>query len=190
MLNGCAQTQRSLQPNRSAQPSLRCPTTTYPCSAQPPSIPAVPNHHVSLQCPTAKSPCSAQPQVSLHCPTAKYSCSAQPLSILAVPHRKASLQCPTAEYPCSAQPPNIPAGPNRKVTLQQSIPAVAKRRVSLECPTAEYQYSCSACAVLQERHLRGGRETLHFLCNYGFRVGMLEVNSPHMLFSFFPPHNQ
>ena len=70
-------------------------------SDQPPSIPAVPNHHVSLQCPTAEYPCSAQP-----------------LSIPAVPNCKVSLQCPAAEYPCSVQPPDIPAGPNRKVSLQ------------------------------------------------------------------------
>ena len=29
--------------------------------------------------------------------------------------------------------------------------------------------------MLQGRQLREGRETLHFLCNNGFRVGMLEV---------------
>ena len=94
------------------------------------------NHQVSRQCPTTKYPCSAQPQ---------------------------TLQCPTAKYPCSAQ--------------LQSIPAVPNRRVSRECPTAEYQYSCSAFAVLQGRQLREGRETLHFLCNSGSRVGMLEVDN-------------
>ena len=31
--------------------------------------------------------------------------------------------------------------------------------------------------MLQGRQLRGARETLHFLCNHGFRVGMLEVNN-------------
>ena len=78
---------------------LQCPTTKYPCSAQPQSIPAVPKHQVSLQCPAAGYPCSAQPQ-----------------SIPAVPNRRVSLQCPTAEYPCSAQPPSIHAVPNRRVS--------------------------------------------------------------------------
>ena len=30
--------------------------------AQPPGIPAAPNHQVSLQCPTTKYPCNAQSQ--------------------------------------------------------------------------------------------------------------------------------
>ena len=132
-------------------------------SDQPPSIPAVPNHPVSLQCPTTMYPCSAQP-----------------LSILAVPNRKVSLQCPTAMYHCSAQLQSIRAVSNHQISLQgptESIPAVPKRRVPLECPTAKYQCSCSEFAVLQGRELRGGRETLHFLCNDSFRVVMLEVNN-------------
>ena len=80
---------------------LQCPTTEYPCSAQPQSIPAMPSRRVSLQCP-----------------------SAQPQSMPAVPNRRVSLQCPTAEYacsaqpqsPCSAQPPSMPAVPNRRVS--------------------------------------------------------------------------
>ena len=105
---------------------LSSPDWKHPCSAQPPSIPAVPNHEVSLQCPTAKYPCSAQLQ-----------------SILAVPNCRVSLQCPATKYPCTyrAQP--------------KSIPAVPKRRLSLECPTAKHQYSCSAFAALQGRQLRG-----------------------------------
>ena len=123
---------------------LQCPTTTYPCS------------------PTAEYPYTAQPQcipavlnhqVSLQCPTAKYPCSARLQSIPSVPNCRVSLQCPTTKYPCRAQP--------------KSIPAVPKRRVSLECPTAKCRYSCSAFAMLQGRQLRGGRETLHFLCNNG-----------------------
>ena len=85
----------------------------YPCSAQPPSIPAVPNRKVSLQCPATKYPCSAQPmsipampnrRVSLQCPTTTYVCSAQPPRIPAVPNCRVSLQCPTTRYPCRAQP--------------------------------------------------------------------------------------
>ena len=109
-------------------------------------------------------------KVPMQCPTTKYPCSAQPLSIPAVPNRRVSLQCPTTKYPCSAQPKSISAVPNR--------------RVSLECPTAESQFSCSAFAVLQGRQLRRGRETLHFLCNYGFSLRMLEV---HLFFHFQPP---
>ena len=128
-------------------------------SDQPPSIPAVPNQQVSLQCPATKYPCSAPQSIpAVH--------TAQLQSIPAVTNCRVSLQCPTTKYPCRAQP--------------KSIPAVPKRRVSLECPTAKYQYSCSAFAVLQGRQLRGGGGgggTLHFLCNNGFRVGMLEVNN-------------
>ena len=182
-------------PNRRV--SLQCPTTKYPCSAQPQSIPAVPNRRVSLQCRTAEYPCSAQPlripavpnrRVSLqcstaeylHCPTAKYPCSAQPLSILAVPNRKVSLQCPTAKYPCSAQLQSIPAVSNRQISLRgptekypcsaqaQSIPGVPNSKVSMFL-----QRICGAA----RKTVEGGRETLHFLCNNGFRVGMLEVNN-------------
>ena len=64
----------------------------YPCSAQPQSIPAVPNRRVSLQCPTSEYPCSAQP---------KYLCSAQCQNVLVVPS-----PC-NAEFhsncPCSAK---------------------------------------------------------------------------------------
>ena len=111
--------------------SRQCPTTEYPCSASPASIPAVPNRRVALQVPNHG--------VSLQCPTTEYPCSAQPPSIPSMPSRRVSLQCPTTEYPCSAQPPSIPA-------------AVPKRKVS---------------PILQE--------TLHCLCNNGFRVGMLEI---------------
>ena len=75
-------------PNRKVSP--QCPTTKYPCSAQPLSILAVPNRKVSLPCPTAKYPSSVQPP-----------------NIPAGPNRKVSLQCPTAEYPWSAQQRSI-----------------------------------------------------------------------------------
>ena len=133
----------------SHQVSLQCPTTKYPCSAQPPSIPAVPSRRVSLQCPTAEYPCTAQPQ-----------------SIPAVPNCKVCLQCPTAECPCSVQPSNIPARSNRKVSLQ--------------VPSAKYPWSAQQQSInILAAHLQcwGGRETLHFLCNNGFRVGMLEMNN-------------
>ena len=93
-----------------------------------------------------------------------------------MPSCRVSLQCPTTKYPCRAQP--------------KSIPAVPKRRVSLECPTTKYQYSCSAFAVLQGRQLRGSREALHFLCNNGFRVGMLEVNDFAVWAGAAPPPKQ
>ena len=119
MPNGCAQPQ-SIHAVPNHQVSLQCPTTTYPCSAQPPSIPAV--------------PCSAQP-MSI--------CSAQPLGILAVPNRRVSLQCPTAKYPCGAHLQSIPAVSNHQISLQgltekypcsaqaQSIPGVPNSRVSI-----------------------------------------------------------
>ena len=157
-------------PNRPAVPkrrvSLQCSTTKYPCTVQPPSLPAVPNRRVSLQCPTTKSPCSAQPQSIPVVP------NAQPLSILALPNCKVSLQCPIAEYPCSVQPPNILQGPPEKYPCSaqwQSIPGVPNSRVSIFL-----QRIGSAVRKTVEGR---GRATLHFLCNNGFRVGMLEVNN-------------
>ena len=145
-------------PSISAAPNHQ--VTKYSCRAQPQSIPAVPNHQVSLQCQTAKYPCSAQPmsilarRVSLHCPTTKYPCSAQPLNILAVSNHQISLQDPTEKYPCSAQAQSIRGVPNSKVSIF-------------------LQRICSAARKTVEGG--GGREALHFLCNNGFRVGMLEV---------------
>ena len=69
-------------------------------------------------------------------------------SLTAVLNGNKLLQCPTAEYPCSAQ------APNHQVFLPPSIPAVLNRRVS---PISQ--------------------ETLHFLSNNGFSVGMLEANN-------------
>ena len=129
-------------------------------SDQPPSIPAVPNHRVSLHCPNAKYPRSAQPLVSSQCPTAKYPCSVQLQSITAMPNCRVSRQCPATKYPCRAQPKSIPAVPNR---------GVPNGRVSIFL-----QRSCSAARKTVEG---GGKETLHFLCNNCFRVGMLEVNN-------------
>ena len=163
-------------------------------SDQPPSIPAVPNHQVSLQGRTAEYPCCAQPQsipagpnrrVSLLCPTAKYPCSAQPLSILAVPNRKVFLQCPTAKYPCSAQLRSIPAVSNHQISLQgptekypcsaqpESIPWSAQQQ-SINILAAHLQ-CCKEDAA--RKTVDRGQGTLHFLCNNGFRVGMLEVNN-------------
>ena len=165
---------------------------------QPPNVPTLPNHQVSLQCPTTqvslqcpttKYPCSAQ---KMSIPAMLNGC-AQPqsipavpnhASILTLPNRRVSLQCPTTQVSLQSPTAKYPCSPNCRVSLQcpttagpneKWIPAVPKRRVSLECPTAQYQYSCSAFAVLQGRQFRGGRETLHFLCNNGFRVVMLEV---------------
>ena len=146
-------------PNRRV--SLPCPTIKYPCSAQPQSIPAVPNRRVSLQCPTIKYPCSAQP---MSIPAMLNGC-AQPQSIPAVPNRRVSLQCPTAKYPCSAQLPSIPGVPNSRVSIF-------------------LQRVCSAARKTVEG---GGRETLHFLCRNGFRVGMLEVNN--LLQKLARPHD-
>ena len=38
--------------------------------------------------------------------------------------------------------------------------------------------------MLRGSQLRGGKETLHFLCNNDFRVGMLEVNNVKCLVFF------
>ena len=134
------------------QVSLPCPAAEYPCSAQPQSILTLPNRKVSLQCSTTTYPRSAQQQ-----------------SIPAVTNHQLSLRCPTTKYPCSAQPQISLLGPTEKYPCSaqpQSIPGVPNSRVSLFL-----QHICSAA-----RKSRGGRETLHFLCNNIFRVGMLEVN--------------
>ena len=87
-------------------------------------------------------------------PNRRVSCNAQPQSMLAVPNRRVSLQCPTTKYPCRAQPKSIPAVPNNRVSIfLQLICSVARKTIE------------------------GGRETLRFLGNNGFRVGMLEVNN-------------
>ena len=65
-----------------------------------------------------------------------------------------SLRGPTEKYPCSAQAQSIPGVPNSGVSIfLQRIFSAARKTVE------------------------GGRETLHFLCNNGFRVGMLEGNN-------------
>ena len=56
---------------------------------------------------------------------------------------------------------------------RRSIPGVPNSRVSIFL-----QRICSAARKKVEGGGGGGgRETLHFLCNNGFRVGMLEVNN-------------
>ena len=149
------------------QISLQGSTRKYPCSAQPQSIPAVPNPSIP-QCPSAEYPCN---------PTAKYPYTAQQQSIPAVPNCKVSSQCPTAKYPCSAQLQSIPAVPNCRVSLQcpttkypcsaqpQSIPAVPNRRVSLECPTAESIFSQRICSAARKtvEGGGGGRENVTLL---------------------------
>ena len=80
----------SSMPNH--QVSLQCPTSKYPCSTQPPSIPAVPS-------PTAEYPCSAQTHSIFAVLVATYSCSAQTHSIFAVLKGKMFLCCPTLAMP-------------------------------------------------------------------------------------------
>ena len=123
------------------QASLQCPTTKHPCSAQPPSIPAVLNGNVypcSVQLQSIPAVTNSNRRVFLQCQTVEYPCRAQPLSIPAVPNHRVSLQCPIAEYPCSAKPQSIPAVP----TQWQYIPSARNRRVLLQCPNA--RYPCSA----------------------------------------------
>ena len=111
----------------------------------------------------------ARLEASLQCRTAKYPCSAQPQSILTLPKRKVSLQCPTAEYPCSHQ--ISLQGPTEKYPCSaqaQTIPGVPNSKASIFL-----QRIFSAA----RKTVEGGRKTLHFLCNNGFRVGMLEVNN-------------
>ena len=106
-------------------PRPQCSMATYPCSAQPQSIHAMPNRNrrVSLQCPTAEYPYSAQPPSIPAVPTAEYPRNAQPQpqSIPAVPNHEVSLQCPTAQY----------------------IFAVRNHQVSLQCPTAKRMHCIS-----------------------------------------------
>ena len=110
---------------------MQCSMAKYPCSAQLPSITAMPNHRVSRAVPNH--------QVSLQCPTTKYPCSAQPLSIPALLNCRVSLQCPTAEYPCSDQP------------QPQSVPTAPNSRVSLQCPTPQYPCGAHGNVSLQQQ---------------------------------------
>ena len=57
---------------------LQCPATKYP-SAQPPSVPAVPNPAVFLQCSWQRMPAVFKPTAFLQCSVAKSPCGAQPL---------------------------------------------------------------------------------------------------------------
>ena len=122
--------------------SLQCPTAEYPCRAQPPSIPAVPNNStVSLQRPTA---------------TAEYSCSTQQQSIPAVLNPTVSL------HPCSAQAHSISAAFNGKVSL--SCPALA-----MPNPTA-FNRPCGAKLFLQCL-CNAARKTVWVGGGGGIRVG-------------------
>ena len=127
--------------------SLQFQTSEYPYSAQPPSIPAVPNHQISLQWPTTKYPCSAQQQPQ-SMPAAlnsiEYPCSAQPHGIPAVP---------MTMYPCSAQTHSISAVPS---------PFNAEPHSICLC-SAKLQYSCSAFQVLQGRQFKGEGAGKHYI---------------------------
>ena len=89
--------------------------------------------------------------------------SDQPTSIPAVLNHYATKYPrpagPTEKSPCSAQPQSSPGVPNSRVSI-----------------------FLQRIAALQGRQFRGVRETLHFLCNNGFRVGMLEANNLICLF--------
>ena len=71
---------------------LSCSTIRYPRSAQPQSLPAVPNSKVSPHCPIA----------GYLCPTEKYPCSAQPQSIPGVPNSRVSIFFSSFAVFCSA----------------------------------------------------------------------------------------
>ena len=171
------------------------PLSNYPCSAQPQRIPAMPNHRVSLQCPTAGYPSSAQPvstpavpnQVSLQCPiTARFPCSDQQLlrSIPAAPNSRVSLHCtdkphgipamPMARHPCSVPKQYLCSAQWQGVLVVPSpCPCRTPQHLPLQCQTAIFlQCICSAA----RKTVEGEGETLHFLCNNGFRVGMLEIH--------------
>ena len=73
-------------------------------SAQPQSVPGVPNSRVSLECSTPESPWIAQRRVSLKCPTQSLPGVPNPILFLecrrvpGLPSPRVSLECPTPEY--------------------------------------------------------------------------------------------
>ena len=159
---------RSLAAVLNGNGSLQCPTAKYP-------------GRISLQCPTNKSPSNAQLPTTSAVRSRRILLQCRDAEHPAVPNRRVSLQRPTAEYPCSAQP---------TVSLQcpwQRIPAVPKPTISFQCSMAKYPCHAQPLQCRTPQHLPlcsaarktvwGGRETLHFLYNNGFRVGMLEVNN-------------
>ena len=182
------------------QVSLQCPAPECPCSVQPPSVPSVPNPAVFLQCPWQHILAVPKPKVFLQCslwPT-EYSCSAQKQSIQprsmsvmpmqripAVPKPTVFLQRSVARSPCGAQPLQgrtpqmLTFGDfaNYKARLlcepQRQGGGAKKLHAHLQ-QFSRYHCHTTLCNVLMLSHPIL-RETLHFLCNNGFRVGMLEV---------------
>ena len=125
--------------NSSPRPELFSSPLAHPWSAQPQSVPGVPNSTWSAQSlPGVPNPRFSQsvpelPQSFPELPNPEspsapeFVWSAQKDSSRASPEcPRVSLQSPTPESPWSAQP--------------QSVPGVPSPRVSLECPTPEYLY--------------------------------------------------
>ena len=95
----------------------------HPWSAQPQSVPGVPNSRVSLQCPIQRTP-------------------AQPQSLPRVPNRRVSPKSPTnprVSLECQPQRPN----PRVSLAQPQSVPGVPSSRISLE-PNPRVSLECPA----------------------------------------------
>ena len=102
----------------------------HPWTAQPQSVPGVPNSSVSLECPTPENPRD---------PTPESFWGAQPQSVPGVPSPRVSHrptpecptpECPTPEaQPSSAQPQSVPECPAPESPW--SVAGVPNRRVSL-----------------------------------------------------------
>ena len=139
------------------QISLQCPIAEYPYNVHLQNIPAMPQKILIL------------PKISLQCSTTKYPRNAQPQRIPTMPKYKIPLQCPTAEYPYNIHSPNIPAGPNRKYPCNaqpQNIPGIPNNRISIFL-----QRICN----ITRKTIEGGKKTLYFLCNNGFRAEIFEI---------------
>ena len=87
--------------------SLECPTPEFPRSTQPQSLPTAPNSKVSLECPVPNR------RLSLECPTPE----SQPQSLPGVPKPRVSPGVPNPERPQSVQPQSVPGVPNPRVSL-------------------------------------------------------------------------
>ena len=103
----------------------------HPWSAQPQSLPGVPNSRVSLECPTPECPKHGVPSRA---------------QIHSLPKARVSPECPAPESPWSAQPQSLPGVPTPEcpkhgVPSRAQIHSLPKARVSPECPAPESPWS-------------------------------------------------
>ena len=111
----------SPRPELFSSPSL---LLAHPWSAQPQSVPGVPNSRVFLECPTPESPGVPDPRVSPECQTPESPWSAKPQSVTELPApapESPTPESPGVPNPRSAQPQSLPGVPNPRVSLPERV---------------------------------------------------------------------